>query len=124
METAVYNDFERWKGKPKKKHEAGIVGTKRNTEAKETTATDAEGSVGLESALLGVDWASANEERACGQPDEEIWELAVERIPPNPRMVLAAYEVDGRKEVVRVWVGINRNFKVKMKLMAQRGATE
>ena len=47
---------------------------------------------------------------------EEIRELTVERIPLNPRMVLASYEVDGRKQVVRVMVGINRNFKVRMRL--------
>jgi len=55
---------------------------------------------------------------------EEIRELTVERIPLNPRLVLASYEVDGRKQVVRVMVGINRNFKVRMRLKAQRGSGE
>jgi len=55
---------------------------------------------------------------------EEIRELVVERIVPNPRMVLASYEKDGQKRVVRVVVGVNRNFKVRMRLKAQRGADE
>ena len=55
---------------------------------------------------------------------EEIRELVVERIVPNPRMVLASYEKDGQKRVVRVVVGLNRNFKVRMRLKAQRGADE
>jgi hypothetical protein len=52
---------------------------------------------------------------------EEIRELVVERIVPNPRMVLASYEKDGQKRVV---VGVNRNFKVRMRLKAQRGSDE
>jgi len=55
---------------------------------------------------------------------EEIRELVVERIVPNPRMVLASYEKDGQKRVVRVVVGVNRNFKVRMRLKAQRGSDE
>jgi hypothetical protein len=58
----------------------------------------------------------------CGA--EEIRELVVERVPQNPRLVLASYEVDGRKQVVRVWVGVNRNFKVRMRLKAEPGADE
>jgi len=62
------------------------------------------------------------EQGGCGA--EEIRELVVERIVPNPRMVLASYEKDGQKRVVRVVVGVNRNFKVRMRLKAQRGADE
>ena len=62
------------------------------------------------------------ERGSCG--NEETRELVVERIVPNPRMVLASYEKDGQKRVVRVVVGVNRNFKVRMRLKAQRGADE
>jgi len=55
---------------------------------------------------------------------EEIRELEVVRVVPNPRMVLASYEKDGQKRVVRVVVGVNRNFKVRMRLKAQRGSDE
>ena len=62
------------------------------------------------------------EQGGCGA--EEIRELVVERLVPNPRMVLASYEEDGQKRVVRVVVGVNRNFKVRMRLKAQRGSDE
>jgi len=57
-------------------------------------------------------------------PAEEIRELVVEKLPLNPRLVLASFEEGGVKHVVRVVVGINRNFKVRMRLKAQRGADE
>jgi hypothetical protein len=58
-------------------------------------------------------------------PDEEIRELTVEKLPLNPRMAWASFEEpDGRKQVVLVFVGINRNFRPRMKLRAQRGSTE
>ena len=88
-----------------------------------------------ESALAAVVVASAGEpvdRRLSDQPQleqgdcgaQEIRELVVERIPLNPRMVLASYEVDGRKQVVLVFVGINRNFRPRMRLRAQRGESE
>jgi hypothetical protein len=104
------------------------VGRSRRRAAKKAT--------GLESALPAVVVESAGEERVQlqsdqaqlegvqRQPAEEIRELVVERLPLNPRMVLASYEEDGVKRVVRVWVGVNRNFKVRMRLKAQRGADE
>jgi hypothetical protein len=66
---------------------------------------------------------------AAGEPDrrlpaEEICELEVVRIPPNPKLVMACYETGGSKQIVRVWVGINKNFVPRMRLRAQRGATE
>jgi hypothetical protein len=78
----------------------------------------------LESAEPAVVVASAGEPVVCQLPDEEIRELVVERLVPNPRMVLASYELDGRKQVVKVWVGVNRNFRPKMRLRAQHGSTE
>jgi hypothetical protein len=62
------------------------------------------------------------ERGSCG--NEETRELVVERIVPNPRLVLASYEVDGRKHLVKVWVGVNRNFRPRMRLSAQRGSGE
>jgi hypothetical protein len=59
------------------------------------------------------------EQGSCGA--EEIRELVVERVPQNPRLVLASYTVDGRKEIVRVWVGVNRNFRPWMKLGRSAG---
>jgi len=45
--------------------------------------------------------ASAGKPVVGRLPDEEIRELVVERLPLNPRLVLASYTVDGRKEIVR-----------------------
>jgi hypothetical protein len=77
----------------------------------------------VESTLPAV-VATAGEPVVQRLPDEEIRELVVERLPLNPKMVLASYEKDGQKRVVRVVVGVNRNFKVRMRLKAQRGADE
>jgi hypothetical protein len=114
----------------------------RRKAAKKATARGAEkpgvtgfGAV-LQSAEPTVDEGAAGEEReqqlpdqaqlevVVRQPDEEIRELVVERLAANPRMVLASYEEDGVKRVVKVWVGVNRNFKVRLRLRAQRGAGE
>ena len=62
------------------------------------------------------------EQSGCGA--EEIRELVVERLVPNPRMVMASFEEGGVKRIVKVWVGINRNFQPRMRLRAQRGSTE
>ena len=89
----------------------------------------------LESALPAVVVASAGEpvvRRLPGQAQleqgncgvEEIRELEVVRVPANPRLVLASYEVGGVKQVVRVLVGVNRNFRPRMRLKAQRGSGE
>jgi len=137
MEMAIYSDFEPRKGKAHKKREAGIlIGTERSKEAEKATAAGADKAAVPESAHPVVVVASAGEpadrrlpdqaqlERIQRLPDEEIRELVVARVPPNPRLVLAAYEEDGRKEVVRVWVGVHRNFKMRMTLRAWRGADE
>jgi predicted transcriptional regulator len=86
--------------------------------------------LGVSQAAVGIDLKleqncskdAATIERAI--QDAEIREFVVERIPQNPRLVLAAYEEDGVKQVVKVWVGINRNFRQRMRLSAQRGANE
>src|SRR5262249_20276235 len=49
---------------------------------------------------------------------EEIRELMVERLPLNPRLVLASYEESGVKQLVKVFVGVNRNFRPRMMLSA------
>jgi hypothetical protein len=113
----------------------------RRKAAKKATAADADKTVVtgfgavLESAQPCVVVASAGEPvvqqlRDQAQPEqdgcgaEEIRELVVERIVQNPRLVLASYEVDGVKQVVKVWVGVNRNFRPRMRFSAQRGTTE
>jgi hypothetical protein len=56
---------------------------------------------------------------------EEIRELVVEKLPLNPRMVWASYEgLKGEKQLVKVWVGVNRNFKPRMILKATRPESE
>jgi hypothetical protein len=130
VETAVYSDFELRKGKAKKKREAGIVGPEQSKEAGAATVAAAEqsatagGEAVKERAELAVVEERAGEERGRRLPDEEIRELMVERIVPNPRLVLASYEARGVKQLVKVWVGVNRNFRPRMTLKAQRGATE
>jgi hypothetical protein len=66
----------------------------------------------------------AHPEQVQWQPEEEIRELTVEKLPLNPRMVLASYEVNGGKVIVKVMVGVNKNFRSRMKLSARRGSTE
>jgi hypothetical protein len=78
----------------------------------------------LESVEPAVVVATAGEERVRRVPDAEVRELVVERIVPNPRMVLGSYWDGDEKRVVKVWVGINKNFRPRMTLKAQRGATE
>jgi hypothetical protein len=68
--------------------------------------------------------ARAGEERVRREPDGEVRELVVERMVPNPRMVLGSYWDGEEKRVVKVWVGSNKNFKVRMRLKAQRGEAE
>ena len=104
------------------------IGQSRRKAAKKATE--------LESALPGEVVGTAGEpvvrrlrdqahpEQVQRLPDQEICELEVVRVPPNPRLVLGSYEKDGVKQVVKVWVGINRNFKPRMKLKAQRGEGE
>jgi hypothetical protein len=129
VETALYNDFELRKRKAKKKREAGIVGPEQSKEASAATvaAADKSATAGSEAvkerALLAVVVDSAGRESGARLADEEIRELVVERIVANPRLVLASYEVDGRKQLVKVWIGSsNRNFGPQMRLWAQRGA--
>ena len=117
------------------------IGRSRRKASKKATAAGADKSVVtgfgavLESALPAVVVRTAGELVVRRLPDrvqpeqggcgaEEIRELVVERIVPNPRLVLASYEMDGRKQVVKVWVGINRNFRPRMRLRAQRGSSE
>jgi hypothetical protein len=39
-------------------------------------------------------------------------------------LLICSFEEGGRKELVKVLVGVNRNFKLRMRLRARRGATE
>ena len=111
METAIYNDFELRKGKAKGKRGA-----------RKAPAEEADKSAVVESVVSAV---VAGEQRVQQMPEEEIRELGVVRIPANPRLVLANYEqLDGVQQLVRVWVGINRNFKPRMRLKARRGESE
>jgi hypothetical protein len=111
------------------------IGRLRRKAAKEATAVGADKpavtgfGAGLESAHPAVERVVRRQpvpvepdQGGCGA--EEIRELVVERVPQNPRLVLASYTVAGRKEIVRVWVGVNRNFKVRMRLKAERGTGE
>jgi hypothetical protein len=68
--------------------------------------------------------AGGGEPTVGSLPDEEIRELEVLRIPLNPRLVLASLDEGGPKQVVRVWVGVNRNFRPRMRLRAKRGCGE
>jgi hypothetical protein len=119
----------------------GPIGRSRRKAAKKATAAGADESVVtgfgavLESAIPAVVVGTAGELVVRRLPDrvqpeqggcgaEEIRGLVVERIVPNPRLVLASYEVDGRKQLVKVWVGVNRNFRPRMRLRAQRGSIE
>jgi hypothetical protein len=96
--------------------------TKKATELESVLPADAVVSAGEERMQLQAD--QAQPEGVERQPVEEIRELEVVRIPLNPRLVMAAYEAYGRKEVVKVWVGINRNFRPRMRLRAQCGSDE
>ena len=98
------------------------VAKKATTTGAEESAVTGVGAV-VESTLpAGV--ATAGEPVVQRLPDEEIRELEVVRIPANPRLVMATCEEDGVKRVVKVWVGINRNFRPRMRLRAQRGSTQ
>jgi hypothetical protein len=118
------------------------TGRSRRKAAKKSTATGAEESTvtgkgaELDSAQPCVVVAPANEpvvrrlpdeaepEVVQRLPDREVCELEVMRLPANPRLILAYCELDGVTQVVRVWVGINKNFRPRMRLKAQRGASE
>jgi hypothetical protein len=78
----------------------------------------------LESVEPAVVVATAGEPTVGSLPDEKIRELEVVRIPLNPRLVLASLDEGGPKQVVRVWVGVNRNFRPRMRLRAKRGSGE
>jgi hypothetical protein len=105
------------------------VGRSRRRAVKKATEACADKSggavfeAGLKSAEPSVVVATAGEPVERRIPDEEIRELVVEKLPLNPRMVLCSFEEEGVKRVVRVWVGINKNFKPRMVLRAQPGAT-
>lgn len=126
-EIAVYSDFERRKGKPKKKREVGIGGPRQSPEANATTvaAADKSAAAGCEAVkkILSPAVVEGSAEGG-GIGVQEIRELMVERLAPNPRLVLASYEEAGRKQLVRVFVGVNRNFRPRMRLKAQRGSSE
>ena len=106
MGTAIYNDFEPRKWKPKKKRQAGAL------EVEHTKAV-----------------IQRHQETLAKQPEQELMNrdeviVKVLRICANPRLVLCAYQDESNERRVLVRVGKNANFVVGMELKTIRPATE
>jgi hypothetical protein len=103
METAVYSDFEYKKQKAKKKREI-----ERSAERPSQRA-DAEPAVQPSAEL---------------DKSDEVMRLKVIRLPPNPRLLICAYQENGREHKVMVFVGRNGNFRPNMEISVRRPASE
>jgi hypothetical protein len=99
METAIYNDLERRKGKARKKREVGILATEQSPERLSQPIEKP---------------PAVYEEK---EPIErEAVMVKVLRVCPNPRLLMCVHQDDGLERRVLVQVRKNKNFTARMEL--------